>query len=155
MGKKLYDIYEPDSEVFITDIGKKEITYSSDEIMLYLLVMLMCPADDAESDYEGASESIFKNMVIDSGLVLSWPDAPNLSDRERYDNYSLNTEDMLDEINFRMPSVPLPESSEFAPVFIKHITYDKKKHTFTQSKISFDSTKNFPVFFLIIYLFRS
>lgn len=153
IGNKLYDIYDPDLEIFITDISKKEITYSSHEIMLYLLVMLMY-SGDAESDYESASESIFKNMVINSGLILSWPDAPNLNDRERYSNYSLNAEDMIDEINFRMPSMPLPESSEFAPVFIKHITYDRKKHTFTQSKTNFDSTRNFSIFFLMIYLFK-
>lgn len=153
ISRKLYDMYDPDSEMFITNIDKKEVTYTSTEIMLYLLVMLIC-SGDTENDYGSAAESVFKNMVIDSGLILSWPDAPNLNDRERYNNYSLNTEDMIDEINFRVPSMPLPESSELAPVFIKHIVFNRKKNIFTPGKTSFDSEKNFLIFFLIIYLRR-
>lgn len=153
IGKKLYNLYEIDYEIFSNNIDKKEVTYYCSEIMLYLISMLMCSKDD-DNSYNNAAESIFNNMVIDSGLILSWPDAPSINDKEKYKNFSMNADDMIEDINFRMPSMPLPESIEFAPVFIKNIVFNKKKMIFTQGKTNFDSIKNFTIFYLIIYLLK-
>lgn len=153
IGKKLYNLYDLDYEIFSNNIDKKEVTYYCSEIMLYLISMVMSSIDD-ENSYSNVAEAVFNNMVIDSGLILSWPDAPNINDKERYENSSMNADDMIEDINFRMPSMPLPENSEFAPVFIKDIVYNRKKMIFTQGKMNFDSIKNFTIFYLILYLLK-
>ena len=61
---------------------------------------------------------------------------------------------MLDESYFRMPNVITPSSSGMAPVFNKYVTYNKRKNSFTVNKSSFESSKNFLIFYLYIYLFK-
>ena len=95
-----------------------------------------------------------KKFIINSGILPSWPDAPTLDDYERYRGLTLNSNDMVEESYFRMPNLPTPASSGMASVFSKSIMYNKRKDTFTQSKPSFDSYKNFLNFYLFIYLFK-
>ena len=47
-----------------------------------------------------------------------------------------------------------PNSSGMAPVFNKSITYNKRKNSFSVDKNSFDSSKNFLIFYLFIYFFK-
>lgn len=157
---KLLNLYDDEKGIFMKHTEKKEITFSCIEISLYLLVCLLhsntanIEADEGEDDNVIILD-IFKHQLIDSGIILSWPDAPSLNDVERYTNYTLKSEDLIDEQFFRSSSVPTPESCEMSPVFTKHVTYNKKKETFKYSRASFDSYKNMIIFFLYIYLLKS
>ena len=61
---------------------------------------------------------------------------------------------MVDESYFRMPNIPTPDSTGVAPIFNKYITYNKRKDSFSISKNTFDSYRNFLNFFLLIHLFK-
>ena len=91
---------------------------------------------------------IFKHQILDSGIILSWPDSPSLDDAEHYRNFSLKSEDLLQDDDFRMPAIPTPDNNELASVFIKSVVYNKRKESFKQSSSSFDSSKNMFIFFL-------
>lgn len=157
MGEEIYDklieFYEPERGIFIKPCDKKEITYSCTEILSYILCIL-CHNKlfGGSKDSNMIMVDIFKRQIIDSELILSWPASPDLDDVERYKNFSSKADDLIDEQDFRMAAMPTPESCEAAPIFIKNITYSKKKETFSQGKASFDSNKNMFIFFLIIYL---
>ncbi len=152
---RLSNLYNPEKGIFMKHTEKKEITFSCTEISLYLLVCLLHGSISKEqNDNNLIVLDVFKRQLIDSGIILSWPDAPNLNDTERYNNYTLKSEDLIDEQYFRTASIPTPESSEIPSVFIKHVVYSKRKETFKTSKISFDSYKNMFIFFLIIYILK-
>lgn len=150
---KILELYEPERGIFIKPCEKKEITYSCIEIMSYLLsIFFHNKLFGKNKDTNMIVVDIFKRQVIDSELILSWPSSPDLDDVERYKNFSSKAEDLLDEQEFRMASMPSPENSELPPIFIKSVTYNKKKEVFSQGKTTFDSAKNMFIFFLIIYL---
>lgn len=152
---KLLNLYDPEKGIFIKHTEKKEITFSCVEISLYLLVCLIHENISKEqSDNNLIILDVFKRQLIDSGIILSWPDIPDLNDIERYKNYTLKSEDLIDEQFFRTASLPTPESCEITSVFVKHVVYSRKKETFEPSKTSFDSYKNMFIFFLIIYLLK-
>ena len=98
--------------------------------------------------------TVYKKFIINSGLITSWPEAPTLDDYERYRGFTLNSNDMVDESYFRMPNIPTPDSTGIAPIFNKYITYNKRKDSFSISKNTFDSYRNFLNFFLLIHLFK-
>lgn len=152
---RLLNLYNPEKGIFIKHTEKKDITFSCTEISLYLLVCLLHENISKEqTDNNSVILDVFKRQLIDSGIILSWPDAPNLNDIERYTNYTLKSEDLIDEQFFRTPSIPTPESCEIPSVFIKHVVYSKRKETFKTPKVSFDSYKNMFIFFLIIYILK-
>ncbi|MBM6838807.1 hypothetical protein H9X77_11350, partial [Clostridium saudiense] len=105
-------------------------------------------------EYKNLISSIYKKYVINSGLITSWPEAPTLDDYERYRGLSLVSKDMLDESYFRMPNLTTPSSSGMAPVFNKYVIYNKRKKSFTVNKNSFESSRNFLIFYIFIYLFK-
>lgn len=149
---KLKTLYSNQYNMFIKETNKKEISYTSEEIMLYLTCLMLC--DDIFNDIDDTEiANIFKHQIIESGIIGSWPDIPNLDNPERYKNFSLVSEDLLDEQNFRFPSIPTPEASETAPVFLKNISYNKKKNSFSKTKDTFYTSENMFIFFLFIYLF--
>lgn len=149
--KKLLSLYDPEEGIFIKELEDKDIKFSCSEIISYLLICLIHPhTDDDSNKSELMAADIFKHQVLDSGIILSWPDAPDLNDVERYQNFSLRPEDLIEEQNYRMPSIATPESCELAPVFAKYVTYNKKKKVFKDPKVSFDANKNLLIFFLII-----
>lgn len=143
---KLIEVYRSELGIFLPDSESKDVEFSCVDIASYLLCML-------ESSEDSISADIFKRQVLDSGIILSWPDAPDIGDVERYRNFSAKAEDLLEDQNFRMPSVPSPESCEIAPVFNKYVAYNVKKDVFKPSKPSFDSTKNMYIFLLILNLY--
>ncbi|WP_228201967.1 MULTISPECIES: hypothetical protein [Clostridium] len=151
--KVLLDMYDPELGIFIKPCEKKEISYGCLEILSYLISML-CYNNliEKSKDSDMIIIDIFKRQIIDSELILSWPQSPNLDDVERYENFSAKAENLLDEQFFRMSFVPSPEICELPPIFIKNITYNKKKGSFSQGKTTFDSSKNLFIFFLIIYI---
>jgi hypothetical protein len=152
---RLLSLYNTEKGIFIKTTEKKDITFSCTEISLYVLVCLLHGnVNKEQKDNNSIVLDVFKHQLIDSGIILSWPDTPDLNDIERYTNYTLKSEDLIDEQYFRTPSIPTPESCELASVFIKHVVYSKRKETFKISKISFDSYKNMFIFFLLIYILK-
>ena len=93
-------------------------------------------------------------MVVNSGLAPSWPEAPTASMAERYLNLSLNSKDLLDEINYRMATIPTPESAEAAPILLKSIVYNSKKQIFKQGKLTFDTNRYLLCIFLILFCLK-
>ena len=155
ISEKLISLYSSDKNMFLKIPDKKEIKYSCLEINLYLLCLIMYSSeDDKKNELKPIISALYRKLYVNSGLLTSWPDAPTLDEVERYRNLSLKADDMLDETFFRMPMLPTPKSSGVASIFLKTLTYSKKKGNLAASKLSFDSNKNMFSFYLIIYLLK-
>lgn len=154
--KKLLKLYDAEKGIFLKNTSEKNIEFSCVEVLLYLINCLLDTDVNKEKNKSNLiAMDIFNNQLINSGLVLSWPEAPNLNNAERYRNFSMKSEDLIEEQNFRISSVPSPETCELAPVFAKYVNYSRKKQTFKSPKISFDTYKNMFSFFLILHVFKS
>lgn len=157
IGEEIYsnllDIYDPERGIFTKASEKKEVSYGCIEILSYLL-SISCHNNLFEKSKEGDMiiVDIFRHQIIDSELISSWPQSPDLDDVERYKNFSSKAENLLDEQDFRMTLIPSPEASELPSIFNKNIIYNRKKEAFSKGKDTFDSAKNLFIFFLIIYL---
>lgn len=151
----LEKLYQTDKGIFVKDLDEKENKFNCDEIILYLYMMMLHneyeSSKDKEVDYSKV-HNIYKNQLVNSGIVLSWPEVPDLDNVERYRNFTSKAEDLLKDEYFRMPSMPSPESNELAPIFIKYVTLNKRKERYKQYKHSFDASKNMFIFFLILFL---
>lgn len=155
INEKLISLFNTDKNMFLKITDKKEIKYSCLEINLYLLCLIMYSSqDDKTTELKPIISSLYRKIYVNGGLLASWPDAPTLDEVERYRKLSLKSDDMLEETYFRMPMLPTPKSSGIASIFLKSLTYSKKKDTITASKLSFDSNKNMFSFYLIIYLLK-
>lgn len=152
---KVYDdlvsMYDADKGVFLKSNDKKDIDFYCQEVVLFVSSMLL-QSKYNDIDNFSITNNVYIRQLVNSGLVLSWPETPPLNSAERYSGFSLKSEDLLEDNNFRLSTVPNPESTELAPVLIKSIEYNRKKENFTQGNIAFDSTKNMPLLFMIIYL---
>ncbi|WP_341465049.1 hypothetical protein [Clostridium acetireducens] len=151
---RLLNLYNEELGIIIKNINQKDITFYSTDLLLYLITLMMHSYIDEDSKDNRILADIYKHQIIDSGIILSWPESPNLNDRERYRNFSLNSNDLLNEENFRMPYISTPKDNLLAPVFAKKVTYNIKKQTFKNPKSSFNSDKNFTILFLTLYLFK-
>ena len=152
---RLYTLYDEDKGAFYKLSSKKEIKYSCFDITFYILAFITYQNTlGTSNEYRMMISTIYKKFIINSGLITSWPEAPTLDDYERYRGFSLNSSDMVDESYFRMPNIPTPDSTGIAPIFNKYITYNKRKDSFSTSKNTFDSYRNFLNFFLLIHLFK-
>jgi len=149
--EKLLKLYDSDKGILLKESSEKEINYTSDELILYMYSIILYSDLNNVEDNSHMLEDIFKHQILDSGIVLSWPDSPSLDNTEHYRDFSLKTEDLLKDDDFRMPEVPTPENNELASIFIKNVVYNKRKESFKQSKLSFDSSKNMFIFFLTIF----
>lgn len=149
---KLISYYNSDLGMFINSSEAKEIIFSSSEIILYTYCILLHYEHENNDDDKKILIDIFKRQISDSGIVLGWPDVPDLNDVERYKNFTLKSEDLLEEQYFKMPSNASTEKTEAAPIFIKYVTFNIKNESFKQGKSTFDSSKNMFLFFIIIYL---
>lgn len=150
---KLQKLYSQDLGMFIKNTDKKEISYTSEEIIIYLICSILYN-DIFDSVNSNIIVNIFKHQVLESGIISSWPDVPSLDNPERYNNFSLVSEDLLPEQDFKFPSIPTPEASKVASVFFKTVTYNKKKNTFENTKDTFYTEENMYLFFLLSYLFK-
>ena len=154
----ILNLYNEDLNLFTKDMDKDKTVYSAEEINLYIMTLLpynkFFTEENSNSDLSENRilVNVFKKQLVESGIILSWPEAPSLDDRERYNNFSLNSEDLLDEDNFKMNSIPTPESIEVSPIFLKEIKFSGKKGTFKASRDSFYSEKNMFIFFLYLFL---
>ncbi|MCB2299916.1 hypothetical protein [Clostridium tagluense] len=149
--EKLTKLYESNKGILLKESNDKEINYTCDELLLYMYSLMIYSDFNNVEENSYMLQDIFKHQIIDSGLVLSWPDSPSLDSTEHYRNFSLKSEDLLQEEDFRMSTIATPETNELASVFIKNVVYNKRKDTFKQSKSSFDSSKNMFLFFLTIF----
>lgn len=159
--QELKKMYDEKNNIFIkppkddTKKNKKEIKYSCTEIALYFLAILILDEDCTNNILsKSIITAIYRKMLIDSSLICSFPEAPTLDEIERYKKLSLLSEDMLEEISFRMPRCNSPKFTSLAPVFIKSITYNRKKDTFAIKHKIFDSDKNLIIFFLFIHYLK-
>lgn len=148
----IYGIYNSDKGIFIKESDKKEVDYSCEEIVLYILCNFIEVEEPEFRQNSSLLTNIYKHQFVNSGIVLSWPDTPNLDNPERYRDYSLKSEDLLEEQNFRMSAVATPEAVQIAPILTKSIKYNNKKGIFSQSKATFDSTKVMPSLFLTNFI---
>ena len=149
--EKLTKLYESDKGILLKESNDKEINYTCDELLLYMYSLMTYSDFNNIEDNSYILQDIFKHQIVDSGIILSWPDSPSLDSREHYRNFSLRSEDLLQEEDFRMPNISTPENNELASIFIKSVDYNKRKEIFKQSKSSFDSSKNMFLFFLTIF----
>lgn len=152
---KLYSLYDEEKECFYKLSSKKEIKYSSLDITSYFLSFALCKTDsENRGNYKNLISAVYKKFFVNSGLITSWPEAPTLDDYERYRGLSLVAKDMLDESYFRMPNSITPSSSGMAPAFNKYVNYNKKKDSFSVNKNTFESYRNFFIFYMFIYFFK-
>ena len=149
--EKLTKLYESNKGILLKESTDKEINYTCDELLLYMYSLMIYSDFNNMEDNSYMLQDIFKHQILDSGIVLSWPDSPALDNTEHYRNFSLKSEDLLQDEDFRMPTIPTPENNELASIFIKNVVYNKRKESFKQSKLSFDSSKNMFIFFLTIF----
>ena len=148
-------LYNPDKGVFFKNADKKECKYTSSEIALYYLNMhLFEKSIDSSKELKSMLANLYKQFFTNSGMIPSWPEAPSLDSFERYTNFSLKYEDLLEETMFRMPTTVAPEVNGMAPMFTKSITYSQKKDCFIISKTTFDSNKNMMIFYFILFLLK-
>lgn len=153
--EKLINLYDADKNIFIKLCDKKELKYSCLEVNSYLLSLIMYSLqEDKVTELKPIISGIYRKFFIAGGLLTSWPEAPTLDEVERYKKLSLRSDDMLDETYFRMPISLTPKSTGLAPIFIKNLSYSKRKDSLSTSRTSFDSNKNMFNFFLIIYLLK-
>lgn len=147
----LINLYNPDLGMFSKHSMEKETEFTCTEIMLYLLCLLTDTESRSEDDkLDSIIKDVYRKQVVNSGIVLSWPEAPETNNSERYRSLSLRSDDILEEDYFRMASIPAPESNELAPVFTKHVLYNMKKDVFKHNRNSFDSTRNLLILYLLI-----
>ncbi|MDU5492581.1 MAG: hypothetical protein E6094_06410 [Clostridium perfringens] len=149
------NMFNDEKGIILKGTDKKEYKYSNMEICLYLTNLLMSfDLDEDSSDKrENIISKVYKNYIVNSGIVTSFPDAPNLDSHERYKKFSLKPDDLINESMFRMTNANSPELTGLAPIFTKNLKYSTKKSIFTSDKTTFDSTKNMFIFFVFINSF--
>lgn len=152
---QLTSIYDDSLGLFQKDLDSKNVDYTCDEILTYLYEQCMYSTIFDNDDNYDIIESIFKKGVVNSGLILSWPDVPSLNDCERYRCFSKKSEDLLDDEKFRLPTISTPLSNELAPIFLKKVSLNRKKAEFKQGKFTFDSNKNMSIFFMFIFFYNN
>ncbi|MBM7836359.1 hypothetical protein [Clostridium sardiniense] len=154
--ERLLSLYDEDNNIIQKLTDKKEIKYTSFDLCFYLIsVIMFANKSDLLREYTPMISKIYKKYFLNSNLITSWPDAPDLDNVERYKHFSMLSKDMLDETFFRMPSLPTLTSTGLSPIFLKNITYSRKKDIFTTSSSkSFDSYKNMFIFFMFIHVFK-
>lgn len=148
-------MYDNANGIFVKDICENENKYSSDEIVLYLYTFMLQSTDadeDKKNELTEKIHSIFKKLVVNSGIVLRWIDPPPLDDVERYRSFNSKPENLLTEDYFRSVDVHSPSENDLAPIFIKNISLNRKKESYKQYKHHFDSCKNMFNCLIIIML---
>ncbi len=115
------NMFNDEKGIILKGTDKKEYKYSNMEICLYLTNLLMSfDLDEDSSDKrENIISKVYKNYIVNSGIVTSFPDAPNLDSHERYKKFSLKPDDLIDESMFRMTNANSPELTGLAPIFTK------------------------------------
>lgn len=150
------NLYSSEYGMLLRNEEKKEIAFYSTEIFLYILNAILVSdlgISNKEID-DSALIEIFKHQLIESGIIATWPAAPPLDDPEHYKNFSLRSDDLIEECNFKMPTLPTPKAGQMAPIFFKKVIFNKRKRTFSTPKKYFYSDNNMFIFFLSTYFFK-
>ena len=103
--EKLTKLYESNKGILLKESTDKEINYTCDELLLYMYSLMTYSDFNNMEENSYMLQDIFKHQILDSGIVLSWPDSPSLDNTEHYRNFSLKSEDLLQEEDFRMPTI--------------------------------------------------
>ncbi len=141
--EKLNSCYDENTGIFLKKKDKKEVSYYGVDVLGPILALYLYNEEDI---FSNKIVNGYKKGIISSGIIGSWPDTPSLNSVERYKNFSLKSEDLLDEANFRQSVIPCPETALIAPIFYKAITFSNKKQQFKGVKTSFDCEKSlYPV----------
>ncbi len=133
-----------------SQLNSKQIEYDSDDIMSLLIALMLAFKDDSSAEINNIIKEVYKKYLVASGILLSWPDVPEINNPERYRGFSKKSDDILDEQYFKLKSFPSPEESHLAPIFIKNIEFNIKKQKFKQGRISFDSYKNMYIIYTVL-----
>ncbi|MPQ43357.1 hypothetical protein [Clostridium tarantellae] len=150
------NMYDDERGILSKSLNKKEIKYSSIEIILYILNMILYyKYIDSSKNIADIIFKVYKQYIVNSGLITGFPEPPNLDSYERYINSSLKSSDLIEEAMFRMPNCNSPELTGLASIFMKNVIYSRKKEVFSSNKNTFDSNINFLLFFIINYLLQS
>ncbi len=149
----LLSLYDNEKGILIKNTTKKEIKYSSEDLIMFMVSMLM--DKDRDEELDDLLIEVYKHQIVNSNIITCWPESPSLDSPERYVGFSLRSEDLLDEENFKSSTMDSLESSEYAPILLKSVEYSIKKDTFTPTKISYDSSKNMNLLFIIIFILKN
>lgn len=155
IGLNLFNLYSTETGFYNKTSENNDVNYYCDEIILYLISMMIYHDISEGSLSEDLLGNMYKTLIVDSGIISSWPEEPMLDDVERYANYSKEVDDLLEDINFRSEGVHLKEESELVLGFIKNITFNKRKNSFNKVKTSYDSTKNMWIYYLCLFLIKN
>lgn len=148
----LKNLYDEDKSILKKPSDKKEIKYYSKELIPFLINIIVFYHENNDSKLNNFVSSFYKKYFSDSGLITSFPDAPSLDSNERYRNFSLKSDDLLDEAMFRIANALSPSLSGLASIFTKNIVYSTKKNTLSNSNITFDSSINMFLIFLSLHI---
>lgn len=152
--KKHLEIFDKDKSLFTKTTDKKEIVYSSSELLNYIInSLLYVNTIDGNNAYESNIASLYKRILLNGQLATTWPDIPSIDSAERYKNSSLRSDDMYPEQLFKLPNIT--ETPDICPIFRKEVIYSKKKEDISPSKDMFYSQGNMMIYFLIIHLFKN
>lgn len=155
IANRLISLYDENSDIIEKLSEKKNIKYSSFDICFYFLaILIFANKTNTLREHGPTISKIYKKYILNSNIITSWPEAPDIDSSERYINFTMHSEDMLDESFFRMPNLPTINSTGISPIFLKEISYSRKKEIFTTSRSTFDSYKNMVLFFMFLHQFR-
>lgn len=149
----MFSLYDKEKGILMKNTTKKEIKYSSEDLIMFMVSALM--EEEYEEELGSLLVEVYKHQIVNSKLITNWPESPSLDNPERYLGFTLDSEDLMDEQNFRLSTLDSPESNEYAPIFLKSLEYNVKKDIFTPSKTSFDSSKNMNLLFIIIFILKN
>jgi len=152
LGDKLIEEYDKEKGLLKREDNKKDIEYTSDELVLFNLFSFIYFNFLREDESKTLLYDIYKKTIIDSPIMLSWPAPPDTDDAERYRNFSKKVEDMLGEDSFKMPLLKTSEENGLMPCFGKKVSYNKKKQIYRLNKKSFYSENNLFLNFIILHL---
>lgn len=148
----LKNLYDEEKSNLKKTSNKKDIKYYSKELVPFLINLIVFSYENTDSKLNNIVSTFYKKYFSDSGLITSFPDAPPLDSNERYKNFSLKSDDLLDEAMFRITNTLSPNLSGLAPIFTKNIVYSTKKNTLSNSNITFDSSINMFLIFLSLHI---
>lgn len=157
MCKSFKNLFNEEMSTFIKPGDKKDVKYYNLELFLYLINLILYNKTNRDEDETKVLDDLicnfYKETLVNSSLITSFPDPPNLDSPERYKHFSSKSSDLLDDIMFTLPNVATPGSSLLAPIYSKCISYSRKKNEFSNPKITFESFPNLFINFLILDFF--
>ncbi|MGL4654518.1 MAG: hypothetical protein ACRCWM_01325 [Sarcina sp.] len=153
MCKLFKSLFNEELSTFIKPGDKKDVKYYNLESVLYLINLMLHNKNKDDRSTDDLICNYFKQSIVHSSILTSFPASPNLDSPERYKHFSSKSTDLLDDLMFCLPDITTPESNCLAPIFLKSTTYSKKKGDFASSKTNFESFNNLFLDYLILDLF--